>query len=398
MRRFLSVLLLVILLCPVSGLAADDFLLGVVPEPSAITPAYRSEYVPDGHENCYWCTPMSLEDEDAIWGMLTAPITMVDIDMNKQTVLYAEPDTSSEMIGMVTGQSQALHILAQYDDGWSLVETYSTSFHDSKVKNFNGFVTGYIETKKLKTVNVNQNYGIIIDKLTQRLYLYKDGHLETSLAVSTGKYNPSAKKQQPYNETRSGEYLIIYTKTGSLNDEDSGMICSHALRFNAADYIHEVPHKVNADGTNNYRGFEEILGSRASHGCIRVQAKKNPAGYNMSVLSSLIKKRKDKNCVKLVIWEDYQDRQVVIPSDETPLYYNPKGGSMYHAVADCPSVKKKFLPLTAFTFGELEDTPYSKLTACPYCQPTPRKAVLEEINQLHLESSPGEVMSVWSSK
>lgn len=403
MRKLLSILLILILLCSVAGaeeeiILSDDFLFGVVPESSDITPAYRSEYHPEGHENCYWCTPMSLADEEAIWGMLTSPITVVDIDMNKQTVLYAQPDESSEAIGMVTGQSQALHVLEQDDSGWSLVETYSTSFHDSKVKNFNNFVTGYIQTKKLKTVKVNQNYGIIIDKLTQRLYFYKDGHLETSLAVSTGKYNPSAKKQQPYNETRSGEYLIIYTKTGSLNDEDSGMICSYALKFNAADYIHEVPHKVNADGTNNYRGFEEILGKRASHGCIRVQAKKNPAGYSMSVLASLIKKRQDKNCVKIVIWEDYQGRQVTIPSDDTPLYYNPKGGSMYHAIADCPSVKKKFLPLTAFTFGELDESPYSKLTPCPYCQPTPRRAELEEINQLHRESSPGDVMSVWKPK
>ena len=398
MRKILCVMLLFVLVCSASSLAEGDFLLGVVPEASSITPADRSEYTWEGHENCYWCTPMSLDDEEAIWGMLTAPITVVDIDMNKQTVLYAQPDTSSEAIGMVTGQSQGLHVLAQYDNGWSLVETYSTSFHDSKVKNFNAFVTGYIETKKLKTVNVNQNYGIIIDKLTQRLYLYKDGHLETSLAVSTGKYNPSAKKQQPYNETRSGEFLIIYTKTGSLNDEDSGMICSYALKFNAADYIHEVPHKVNRDGTNNYRGFEEILGTRASHGCIRVQAKANPAGYSMKVLANLIKKRQDKNCIKLVVWEDYQGRQVTIPSDDTPLYYNPKGGSMYHAVADCPSVKKKFLPLTAFTFGELDDAPYSKLTICPYCQPTPRKAFLEEINQVHLESSPGDVMSIWSAK
>ena len=398
MRRIIALLILVILACSASALAEDDFLLGVVPEASSITPALRSEQIREDHENCYWCTPMSLDDEAAIWGMLTAPITVVDIDMNKQTVLYAEPDTSSEAIGMVTGQSQGLHVLARYENGWSLVETYSTSFHDSKVKNFNAFVTGYIETKKLKTVQVNQNYGIIIDKLTQRLYLYKDGHLETSLAVSTGKYNPNAKKQQPYNETRSGEFLVIYTKTGSLKDEDSGMICSYALKFNAADYIHEVPHKVNKDGTNNYRGFEEILGTRASHGCIRVQAKKNPAGYNMSVLASLIKKRQDKNCVKLVVWEDYQGRQVAIPSDDTPLYYNPNGGTMYHAVADCPSVKKKFLPLTAFTFGELDDAPYSKLTACPYCQPTPRRAFLEEINQTHLESSPGDVMSIWGAK
>ena len=398
MRRLLAALMLIMLIVPASALGTEDFLLGVVPESTAVTPALRSEFRPEDHKNCYWCTPMSLDDEEAVWGMLTAPITVVDINMNKQTVLYEHPDESSTPIGMITGQSQAVHVLAQFDDGWSMAETYSTSFHDSKVKNFNAFVTGYIQTKKLKTVQVNQNYGIIIDKLTQRLYFYKDGHLETSLAVSTGKYNPDARKQQPYNETRSGEYLIIYTKTGKLTDEDSGMICDCALKFNAADYIHEVPHKKNADGTKNYRGFEGLLGSRASHGCIRVQAKKNPAGYSMTVLSNLIKKRKDKNCVKLVIWEDYQGRQVRIPDDDTPLYYNSNGGSMYHAVADCPSVKKKFLPMTAFTFGELDMEPYSKLTPCPYCQPTPRRAVLEELNQLHLESSPGDVMSVWSGK
>jgi len=71
---------------------------------------------------------------------------------------------------------------------------------------------------------------------------------------------------------------------------------------------------------------------------------------------------------------------------------------MYHSGANCPGVKKKYLPLTAFTYGELEDKPYSKLTVCPYCQPTPRKSVLEEINQEHLTSSPGEVMNYWPGK
>ena len=399
MRRAITFILLFMMLFSACGAQGEDFLLGVEPESSEITPAYRSEEDPvQDDAGSYWRTPMNLEDEEAIWKMLTAPITVADIDMNKQTVIYSEPDENSEGVGMVTGQSQGLRVLETLDNGWTKVQTYSTSFHDSKVLNFNAFVTGYILTKKLKTVNVNQNYGIIIDKLTQRLYLFKDGHLETSLAVSTGKYNPDAKKQQPYNETRSGEYLIIYTKTGSLNDEESGMVCSYALKFNAADYIHEVPHRNNADGTKNFRGFEEILGNRASHGCIRVQAKKNAAGYNMSVLANLIKKRKDKNCIKLVIWEDYQGRQVKIPEDDTPLYYNPKGGSLYHSVADCASVKKKFLPLTAFTYGELEDAAFSKLKPCPYCMPSPRKEALEEINRIHQESSPGEVMPVYEEK
>ena len=399
MRRLIAALLMMVLVFSAAAVQAEDFLLGVEPEETWITPSYRSEEEEmEIHDGCYWCTPMNPLDEEAIWKMLTAPMTVADINMNKQTVIYSEPDEKSEGIGMLTGQSQGVHVLETLDNGWTKLQTYSTSFHDSKVKNFNAFVTGYVQTKKLKTVQVNQNYGIIIDKLTQRLYFYKDGHLETSMAVSTGKYNPQAKKQQPYNETRSGEYLVIWTRTGALRDEDSGMVCDYALKFNAADYIHEVPHRKNADGTKNFRGFESVLGTRASHGCIRVQAKKNAAGYNMSVLASLIKKRKDSNCVKLVVWEDYQGRQVKIPADDTPLYYNPNKGTMYHAVADCQSVNKKFVPLTAFTFGELDEAPYSKLTACPYCVPTPRRAFLEQINEEHRESSPGEVMSVYHKK
>ena len=83
MRRITAILFLMILVFSAAAAQAEDFLLGVEPEPSGITPAYRSEETPpEGHEHCYWCTPMSLEDEDALWKMLTAPITVADVDMN----------------------------------------------------------------------------------------------------------------------------------------------------------------------------------------------------------------------------------------------------------------------------------------------------------------------------
>ena len=384
---------------------AADFLLGVVPEASEITPAYRSEEHREHGEGCFWCTPMDLENEEAIWKMLTSPITVVQAkenakaldDQMRQTFVYAEPDEKSKKIGMVTGQSQGLHVL-ESRDGWTKVETYSTSFHDSKVKNWNGFVTGWIPTRKLITdMEVNQRYGIIVDKLTQRLYLFESGHLATSLVISTGLYN----KRQPYNESRSGEYLLIYYRKGDL--PDGNMHCYMPIRFNAADYLHEVPCIIRAGESRkdaNYKPYESKLGKRASHGCIRVQRQKNSQGYNMSVLFNMLKKSVEagEGYPKMVIWEDYQSRQVKIPADDTPLYYNPNGGSSYHAIANCPGVRKKYLPLTAFTYGELEEKPYRKLSLCPYCQPTPRRKTLEEINQEHVDFSPGEVMSYHKKK
>ena len=373
MRKNLFSLLTVFLIFFVSASLAEE----------AITPAYRSTYRP-GHEACYWCTPMDIHDEEAVWAMLTAPITVIDAGQKDQVILYAEPDKNSEQLGVITGASQAVHVLEKNKDGWALVETYSSSFHDSKVKNWNQFVTGYVQSSKLKEKKVNQDYGIVIDKLTQTLYIFHDGLLMSTLAVSTGLYND----KQPYNETRSGEFIIV-SRVGDFRSDN--LICAMGLRFNSGDLLHEVPHTKNGDGSKNYKNTEPKLGTRSSHGCIRVQRLKNQDGINMKWIWDNIK-----NGTKVVIWEDYQGRQVEIPADDTLLYYNPNGGANYHTAHDCRGIKEKYwMQMESFTYGELEDDKFASLTPCPYCQPPRRLAELEEINRIHLESSPGEVMSYW---
>lgn len=227
---------------------------------------------------------------------------------------------------------------------------------------------------------------MIIDKLTQSLYIFKDGKLFTTLAVSTGLYN----ERQPYNETRSGEFVII-SRVGDFKSDN--LVCGMGLRFNSGDLLHEVPHVKNADGTKNYKNCEPKLGSRASHGCVRVQRLKNADGINMTWVWNNIKVG-----TKLVIWEDFAGRQMEIPADETPLYYNPDGGSSYHSTANCKGVKDKYLPLTAFTYGELETGAFVKLTACAYCFPPRRRADIEEINRVHETQSPGLISLLLESK
>jgi len=355
----------------------------VTPQPAAnmnsvITPAYESAYHPE-HENCYWCTPMDITDEEAVWNMLIAPVKVIDAKQKEQVILYAEPSTSSEKIGVVTGASQAVHVLEKAENGWVKVETYSSSFHDSRVKAWNKFVTGYLKESQLKTYTPRTDYGMVVDKLTQKLYIFKDGALFTTLAVSTGLYN----ERQPYNETRSGEFLII-SRTGDFKSDN--LICAKALRFNGGDLLHEVPHVLNADGSKNYKNCEPKLGTRASHGCIRVQRLKNAEGINMTWIWNNIKVG-----TKMVVWEDYQGRQIDIPADDTPLYYNANGGSNYHSTANCNGVKDKYLPLSAFTYGELDSGDYADLTVCRYCYPPLRKSEIAAINEEHLTASPGMV-------
>ena len=349
---------------------------------AAITPAYKSAHVPSTrHENCYWCTPMDIHNEEAVWAMLTAPITIVDGETQKsQVTLRAEPSDDAQGVGVVTCLSQSVHVLETRDDGWSLVEVYSSSFHDSRVKAWNLFVTGYIPTRRLVEKKPSQEYGMVIDKLTQTLYIFKDGRLFSTLLASTGLYND----RQPYNETRSGEFLIV-SRVGEFRSDN--MFCSMALRFNSGDLLHEVPHVKNADGTKNYRNTEFKLGTRASHGCIRIQRLRNADGVNMTWVWNNIKVN-----TKMVIWEDYAGRQIPLPDSSIPLYYNADGGSNYHSAPKCNGVKDEYLPFNgSFTYGELDTGNFAKLTRCNYCIPPLRVAEIEDINEIHKTQSPGEI-------
>ena len=339
-----------------------------------ITPAYLSVYRPE-HENCYWCTPMDITDEEAVWKMLSSPFIVVD-DGRKdaykgQQRVYAEPDDDSRVVAVVTGESQGVRVIETLDNGWSLIELYSSTFHDNSIQAWNMLVQGYVKTSHLKTKEINKKYHIIVDKLTQRLYLFSEEGLVSTLLVSTGLSN----EKQPYNETRSGEFIYI-SPTGGFKSDN--MYCPLAMKFNDGDLLHEVPYIQRYEGGSKiYSATEPYLGQRASHGCIRVQRKKTPEGINMQWIWN---HRKDIG--RIVIWEDWQGRQIEIPDDDLLLYYNPRGGSYYHRSETCASAKAT-VKFETFTYAELDTGEYAELEYCPYCAPAMRRADIEAINEAH---------------
>ena len=354
----------------------------VVPEPTAApvseivyTPSYGSPYpLTEKDEGTYWGTPMDITDEEAIWEMLTAPFTyykVKDDAANIQRKIYAEPDTDSRQIGVITCTSQAVRVIETLDNGWSLIETYSSTFHDNSVDAWNMLIQGYVKTSNLRTREVNEKYHIVVDKLTQRLYLFGDGKLLTTLLVSTGLSNET----QPYNETRSGEFLYVSATGGFWSDN---MFAPMGMKFNDGDLLHEVPYvQRSGSSTKIYSTTEPYLGQRASHGCIRVQRKKNADGYNMEWIWD---NRKDIG--RIVVWEDWQGRQVAYPEDDTVLYYNADGGSYYHKEDHCDSAKDSIV-FTPFTYAELDTGVYAELEFCPYCAPALRRAEIAKINEEH---------------
>ena len=335
------------------------------------SPVYTSPLAGGDRTLNGWTVPMDIEDQDAVWQALTAPVTVLDDrksdDQRRQIVVRREPSADSDGVGMVTMLSQGVHVLERGEE-WTLIECYSSSFHNSAVLNWNALIQGWVPTRYLKEVTPNQQMGIVVDKLTQRMYIFLDGNLYSSLLVSTGLTN----ERQPYNETRSGEFLLV-SRVGGFDSD--GLYCPLAIRFNAGDMMHEVPY---VRQYNDYSRTEPKLGTRASHGCIRVQRRANPDGVNMQWIWNHYKAN-----TKILIWEDWQGRQVPVPGDDTVFYTNTRRNNYYHSSDRCPELGTRN-PRT-ISYGELCGEAGGKLRPCPACGPALKKDELAEINALYAE-------------
>jgi hypothetical protein len=154
------------------------------------------------------------------------------------------------------------------------------------------------------------------------------------------------------------------------------MYCPRAIRFNDGDLLHEVPY-VERNGKEIYSVTEPNLGSRASHGCIRVQRKKNPEGVNHEWLYTNYRAN-----TRILIWEDWQGRQIPVPADNTVFWRHPSRTDYYHRSDRCPLLNVRS-PME-ITYAEVS-AETSKLRACPACGPSPKKSKLLEINALYAE-------------
>ncbi len=326
----------------------------------------------------YWNLQVGVMDEAAIWEVMTQPMTVINGEQKEVYRLRKTPDKSQKsdnVVGEITYASQGVHVIEHLDNGWTLVEAYNSSYGPD-CKSRRGFgvtddlIQGYVETKLLKTYTPRDDYGLLIDKLEQKMYIFSDGKCIGELLVSTGLNN----KEQSWNETPSGEFVMI-SRMGGF--PAGNLWCAYGMRINGGCAIHEVPyigdHETPGD-RRDYSSTVKFLGKKASHGCIRVQKDKNEQGQNIKWLWDNIKVG-----TKVLIWDD-TGRLLAYPADDTPLYMNPNGGKNYHEEQYCSAVKDRYLPLTEFKYSEL-DTTYNKLTPCSSCARIMKKAEIDAINK-----------------
>ena len=320
--------------------------------------------------------------QQAIWDLMMKPITVLDVGQTEHVYPTNEPGISKtpykdNCAGELHGQSQGVHVLEDDadGDGYVLIEAYSndgTKTDNEYMESLDAQrIRGYVKKSLLFEVTPSSRYALLVDKLRQKLYIFEQGRIIGTLAVSTGLNN----SKQPYNETPAGEFITV-SKVGDFQ-AGSRTIGRYAIRINGGTLLHEVLHDVAADGkTKIYDAYEPQLGMKASHGCIRIQRRKNDQGQNMAWLWENLE-----NKTRVFIWDD-AGRRVFEP--ETPdaalqLYRNPNGGSNYHLDENCSGVKSQYLPLTGdLTYGDLTRSEFAKLTPCVYCGAPARPETLLE--------------------
>lgn len=243
----------------------------------------------------YWGLTADASDAE-IWAALTRTMTGVDVGESESAYIYDSPESGRKKLGTVSGISQGLNVIKSRDDGWSLVEAF---------RNEDGaFVRGYMRSDKLRVVEPNPSYGIVIDKAAQTLTVYKDGARLGSCLVSTGLPTP----KYPHRETPAGEFILV-TRRGSYEYYGKGYT-KYTIRINGSYYLADLP--TTKKNGSKFLEMPDDLGSKATRGtvCIAHDASTD-GGINAEWIWNMTD---DNKKVKVLIFDDKPRTDVPVSS------------------------------------------------------------------------------------
>lgn len=231
-----------------------------------------------------------------IWDMMQRPSVVVDIDFFRHQDVYAEKDKASGSLGTLHGQTQGLEVF-RLEDGWALVGAWN---HEEAE-----YVKGWIPASVLKVVYPQTDFGLLVDKQKQTLTVYYRGEKLDTLRVSTG----LPEKKHLEQETAAGVFLTGYHR---VDFSTNGKKFDYVIQYDGGNMMHQIPYRW---GTNkkDFSVGRDVLGQKASHACIRVQAEPGESGINAYWLWTHLPYH-----TRIIILDDPEERHAAYETLQAP--------------------------------------------------------------------------------
>lgn len=201
--------------------------------------------------------------DEEIWALMTAPAVVLDVKATTDYKVLDAPSADGKSVGTIHGRSQTLEVY-EINGAWTKIGAWHHEGAD--------YMVGWVPTNKLKVVEPNDRYGLLLDKRTQTLTVYEAGKPIGKLLVSTGKvYKKDVKR-----ETAAGSFLCYeHMEDFSMN----GKNYDYVIRYDGGNLLHQSGW-AKVKGKKDYAEHNETLGQKASHGCVRMQSYPNEQGLN----------------------------------------------------------------------------------------------------------------------
>lgn len=188
---------------------------------------------------------------------MTAPAVVFTTGEGAGNPIYSKPHINSTVLGYVHGKGTALEVLSISEDRkWAYVGAW--------ILYRSTYTEGWVQMKNLAVVEPAQDHAILVDKQEQTLTLFSYGERVGTIKVSTGKpLDRSTIKR----ETPAGSYLTVTRLTPFITDN---FHYDYPIRYNGASLLHTLGWAASSQ-RRNYSTEAAQLGSRASHGCVRME-------------------------------------------------------------------------------------------------------------------------------
>ncbi len=241
--------------------------------------------------------PEDLEDDEAVWQALTAPVAVgAGGERQGLHILVSKNAGYGKDAGTVNCRTVGLQVLETDGDGWVKVGAW---------RQLDGaYVEGYVKREQIRMIRPHGHYGAVVDKRKQTMTVYEDGKRLGTMLISTGLVS----ERYPRAETRSGAYLIGTRMSGFARE---GYNYIYPLRIDGTNLIHQLGY-VRRNNTEVFADQIAELGSKASHGCIRMDMRVTEESGGINAWWVWMHFEKD---TKILITED--DDTMHLPSEET---------------------------------------------------------------------------------